>query len=103
MPIGRAAAAGLDLALDVETQEAESASHLAEQPTAAVVANGVALSRRSILRSGLAGVAIVALGSAGLVLRGALLRPMPAAGLRVLTHEEYSVLAAVATGLPLWS
>lgn len=48
------------------------------------------------MRSGLAGLGLVALSATGIAVRGTKLRAVPAQGLRVLTRAEYSILAAIA-------
>ena len=53
------------------------------------------VSRRTLLKYGLAGTALLAAGGVGLALRGTVLRA-PARSLKVLSAQEYSILAAVA-------
>lgn len=53
-------------------------------------------SRRGFLKIGLIGTGVAAAGGVGLALRRTVLREAPAAGLKVLSEREYSVLAAVA-------
>lgn len=53
------------------------------------------LSRRSLLKTGLLGAAVVALGSVGLALQGSKLGA-PGKNLKVLSAQEYAVLAAIA-------
>ena len=53
-------------------------------------------SRRALLKGGLASVALLGLSGTGIALRGTRLRPLPADGLRVLSHAEYSIVAALA-------
>jgi len=52
--------------------------------------------RRGVLKAGLIGTAVLALGGASLALRGTLMRATPAKGLHVLSAKQYSVLVAVA-------
>ena len=54
------------------------------------------LSRRALLRSGLAGIGLVAISGTAIALRGTKLRAMPRGGLRVLSPAEYAILAAIA-------
>ncbi len=54
------------------------------------------LSRRALLRGGVAGVALVTLGGVGVALQSSRLRPLPRGGLKVLSPEEYATLAAIA-------
>jgi hypothetical protein len=63
---------------------------------AMVESNSIGLSRRALLRSGLAGLGLVALSGGAIALRGTKLRAMPPGGLRVLSLAEYSILAAIA-------
>lgn len=53
-------------------------------------------SRRALLRGGAASLALVALASFGIAAQRTRLRPVPAAGLRVLSPSEYSILSAIA-------
>ncbi len=57
---------------------------------------GPLISRRTLVRGGLASFALVVLSGAGIALRGTKLAAAPAAGLKILSQAEYSVLAAVA-------
>ena len=75
---------GAKVALMAETSDLESG---ARRPST--------LPRRSFLKVGLLGTVVAALGGVGLALRGALLRKIPAGGLKVLSEKEYSILAAV--------
>lgn len=54
------------------------------------------LSRRTLLRSGLAGFGLVVLAGTGIGLQGTKLAPAPRRTLRVLTLAEYSIVAAIA-------
>ncbi len=54
------------------------------------------LSRRAILKSGVAGAALAFLGGAGLALQSSKLRPLPRGGLATFSPEEYATLAAIA-------
>jgi hypothetical protein len=54
------------------------------------------LSRRALIRGGIAGAALVALGGVGVALQPSRLRDLPKSGLRVLSPEEYATLAAIA-------
>ncbi len=56
-------------------------------------------SRRSVLKKGLFGGAVLALGGVGLALRGSVMLDAPKDGLRVLSLREYSVLHALANRL----
>jgi len=53
------------------------------------------LSRRSLLKTGLMGAAVVALGSVGLALQPSRMKA-PGKNLKVLNAQEYAVLAAIA-------
>ena len=53
------------------------------------------LSRRSLLKTGLVGVVIVAAGGVGLALQSSRLRKVKT-GLRVFTAQEYAIFAAIA-------
>ncbi len=53
-------------------------------------------SRRNLLRGGLGGAALLALGGVGLGLQSTRLGPAPTEALLVLTAEEHAILAAVA-------
>jgi hypothetical protein len=53
-------------------------------------------SRRAFLKTGAAGLALVALASFGLAAQRTRLRAAPSAGLKVLSQAEYSILAAIA-------
>lgn len=55
----------------------------------------MSVSRRTLLKYGLAGTALLAAGGVGLALRGTHLRA-PSRELAVLSPQEYSILAAVA-------
>lgn len=57
------------------------------------------LSRRALLRSGLAGIALVTLGGVGVALQPSKLRPLPRGGLKMLSPAEYATLAALAERL----
>lgn len=59
-------------------------------------ANAHAIPRRGVLKAGLIGTAVLAVGGVSLALRGTLMRAKPAHGLHVFTTKEYSVLVAVA-------
>ena len=52
--------------------------------------------RRGVLKAGLIGTAVLALGGISLAMRGTLMRAKPGHGLRVLNAKEYSVLVAIA-------
>jgi hypothetical protein len=52
--------------------------------------------RRGVLKAGLIGTAVLALGGISLAMRGTLMRAKPGRGLRVLNAKEYSVLVAIA-------
>jgi hypothetical protein len=54
------------------------------------------LSRRALLRGGIAGAALVALGGLGVALQPSRLRDLPKSGLKVLSPEEYATMAAIA-------
>jgi hypothetical protein len=54
------------------------------------------LSRRALLRGGLAGVALASLGGIGVALQPSRPRALPSAGLSVLSPAEYATLAAIA-------
>src|SRR5262249_47486694 len=61
---------------------------------------GTELSRRSLLKRGLLGGSLLALGGMGfLALRGGRAVPLPPEGLRVFSPREYAVLDAVARRL----
>ena len=61
---------------------------------------GTPLSRRSLLKRGLLGGSLLALGGVGfLALRGGRMLPLPPEGLRVFSPREYAVLDAVARRL----
>lgn len=53
------------------------------------------LTRRAVLKFGLGGAVLLAVGGVGLALRGTVLR-QPRTALRVLDEREFSILAAVA-------
>lgn len=55
----------------------------------------MALSRRLVLKYGLAGAAVLVAGGVGVALQGTVMR-QPARALRVLGAQEYSILAALA-------
>ena len=62
--------------------------------------SGPELSRRSLLKRGLLGGSLLALGGMGfLALRGGRMVPLPPEGLRVFSPREYAVLGAVARRL----
>ena len=54
------------------------------------------ITRRSFLRRGLYGLAVVLAGSTGLALQPSRERGTPAAGLKVFSAREYAILCAVA-------
>lgn len=56
-------------------------------------------SRRSLLKGGLAGIALVTLGGIGVAVQSSKLRPLPRGGLQMLSPEEYATLAAMADRL----
>lgn len=53
-------------------------------------------SRRALLRGGLGGAVLLLLSGGALALQRSKLRPLPKAGLKVLSATEYAVLAAIA-------
>ena len=53
-------------------------------------------SRRALLKGGFAGLALVGLSGTAIARRGTKLTPLPSDGLRILSPEEYAIVAAIA-------